>query len=442
MDDKNEINGGENAAAGENVFRGRNFRLVFFGALVSELGAILYSFAVSFYILEITDNNAFLQGLYLAVCGVVTLLFTPVGGVLGDRFHKARIMSACDWLKGGIILAATALMLLFPARGAHVIILFGVGVLGNAVSGIFNPAAGALLPHIVPEDRLQQANSYFSLKSAAESILGVALAGVLYAALDVRLLFLLVGVCYVLSGVSEMFIRYAHTPPKERMTIRLALHDMGDGFRYLRGQEAIMAMMVAILFVNFFIAPLGGNFLPYFIKTDVAGAPSYILDRFLAPEHWDSVFSICIGLSALVGSAVLSARPQAEKIGRSVALRLCGMAGLMAAFTVAYWLLVDRGVSLNAFLLLFSLGALVLGFLVVSINIPTSTALMRLVDRDKLSKVSSITSVLSQGLTPVASVLAGAVLQLFGCTPLLLVCSLGFAAAALSLLLSKKAREI
>ena len=46
-----------------NVFAGRNFRLVFFGALVSELGALLYSFAVSFYILEISNNNAFLQGL-------------------------------------------------------------------------------------------------------------------------------------------------------------------------------------------------------------------------------------------------------------------------------------------------------------------------------------------------------------------------------------------
>ena len=75
-----------------NVFAGRNFRLVFFGALVSELGAVLYSFAVSFYILEISNNNAFLQGLYLALCGVAMLVLTPVGGVLGDRFNKARIM--------------------------------------------------------------------------------------------------------------------------------------------------------------------------------------------------------------------------------------------------------------------------------------------------------------------------------------------------------------
>ena len=70
-----------------NVFSVRNYRLVFFGALVSELGALLYSFAVSFYILDVSGNNAFLQGLYLALCGVALLLFTPDFGPVGKRIY-------------------------------------------------------------------------------------------------------------------------------------------------------------------------------------------------------------------------------------------------------------------------------------------------------------------------------------------------------------------
>ena len=138
----------------ENVFRSRNYRLVFFGALVSELGALFYSFTVSFYILQISGNNAFLQGLYLSLCGVALLLFTPVGGVLGDRFSKAKIMYLCDFCKGGTIILATALMLLFPGADAHIVILFVLGILGNIISGIFNPAAGALIPSIVKENQL------------------------------------------------------------------------------------------------------------------------------------------------------------------------------------------------------------------------------------------------------------------------------------------------
>ena len=104
------------ASARDNVFFNRNFRLVFLGALVSELGALLYNFAVGFYILQISGNNAFLQGLYLALCGAALLVFTPVGGVLGDRFNKAKIMYVCDYIKGGMIILATALMLLSGNR--------------------------------------------------------------------------------------------------------------------------------------------------------------------------------------------------------------------------------------------------------------------------------------------------------------------------------------
>ena len=425
-----------------NVFFNRNYRLVFFGALVSELGAILYSFAVSFYILEITDNNAFLQGLYLALCGGTLLLATPVGGVLGDRFNKAKIMFLCDYMKGGIIILATVLMLLFRSSDAHVLILFAVGILGNAVSGVFSPAAGALLPHIVAEEKLQQANAYFSIKSSLQSILGVVLAGILYATLPIHLLFFLVGVCYLLSGVSEMFIRYEHKPSEEKLTLRLALSDMGDGLRYLKTQKALMALMAAILFINFFFSPLGSNFLPYFVKTDVAAAPSYLFDRFLTPELWSSVFSVMVGLSSLVGAIILSALPQEDKCGRKVALRLGYIAVVVLLLTASYWLLVDRGLSLNAFLILFCVGALLIGFLVVMINVPTSTVLMRVVDRNMLSKVSSLVSIVSQGLTPISSVLAGAVLQYLGSTILLLACALGFTATALFLLFNKKVQDI
>ena len=67
---------------------------------------------------------------------------------------------------------------------------------------------------------------------------------------------------------------------------------------------------------------------------------------------------------------------------------------------------------------------------------------MRVVDRDKLSKVTSIVSVLSQGLTPIASVLAGIVLQCWGSSLLLLICAMGFTAAALFLLFNRSAKEI
>ena len=425
-----------------NVFANRNYRLVFLGALVSELGALLYSFAVGFYILEISENNAFLQGLYLALCGVALLLFTPVGGVLGDRVNKAKIMYVCDYIKGGMIILATVLMMILPSPTAHIVILFILGILGNVVSGIFDPAAEAMLPNIVEAQQLQQANAYFSIKSSMESILGVVLAGILYAVLPLNVLFLAVGACFIASGVSEMLIRYAHTPSAEPITLRLAVSDMKDGVKYLRSQKAIMAILGAVLFINFFFTPVTGNFIPYFIKTDLASASDYLFDSLLKPELWSSVFSVCIGASSLIGAVMLSAREQEEKCGLKVAKRLCVFSGVMIAVAIGYWCLVSTGVSLNAFLLLFCAACLVLGFLLSFINIPLSTTLQRRVERNKLSKVSSLVSVGSQGMIPIASVLAGAALQNYGSTMLLAICAAGFTITAVLLLTNKHIHSI
>ena len=55
-------------------------------------------------------------------------------------------------------------------------ILFSLGIIGNIISGIFNPASTALIPHIVEPEQLQKANSYFTIKGALINILGVVLA--------------------------------------------------------------------------------------------------------------------------------------------------------------------------------------------------------------------------------------------------------------------------
>ena len=426
----------------KNVFLNRNYRLVFFGALVSNVGALLYSFAVSFYILEITENNAFLQGLYLALCGAVSLIFMPIGGVMGDRFHKGKIMFVCDYLKGGVILLATLAMILLKTTTAHLVILFVAGILGNAIGGIFTPASGALLPHIVEERQLQQANSYFSVMHSLQSIVGVVLAGVLYATVPIHLLFLIVGVCYLLSGVSEMFIRYAHERPEGKLTVRSALSDFAEGLRYLKMQKALLVLMIAILFINFFSAPVTSNFIPFFVKTDLAGAEHYLFDSFLTPELWSSVLSVLIGASSMIGALVLSARPQKEKVGRRVSVLLAIEAVILLGLTVGYWILVHRGVSLNVFLLVMSFGCLLTGLAVVNINVPTTTTLMRIVDKSMLSKVNSVISISSQGLIPIASVLAGAILQGLGSTALLLFCTIGFIITAVMLLVNPKTKEI
>ena len=100
-------------------------------------------------------------------------------------------MYICDYLKGGVIIGFT-LLLMFVIRSTtgQVIALFVVAVLSNALAGIFTPASAALLPQIVEEESFQQAQAYFSILNSFQSIVGIILAGVLYTMVPLNVLFL------------------------------------------------------------------------------------------------------------------------------------------------------------------------------------------------------------------------------------------------------------
>lgn len=428
----------------KNVFRNRNFTLTFLGALVSNVASLFYSFAVSFYILQITGNNAFLQGLYLAVGGATFCVVTLFGGVISDRFNKAKIMYICDYLKGAVIIGFT-LLLMFAIKSetAQVVGLFVVAVLSNAIAGIFTPASAALLPQIVEEESFQQAQSYFSILNSFQSIVGIVLAGVLYTMIPINVLFFIVGGCYILSAISEMFIRYQsqHEKRDEKLTIKAAFKDIGDGFKYMASIKALLIMMICILFINFFFAPVTDNFLPYFVATDVAGT-NYFFHETMAPEMWSSFFSVAFGVGSLIMGIVLSALPQMKKCNVSVRYSLLGIAILMGFAAMFYGFYRAGYIGINPLLIIDLCLFFFIGVCIVLVNVPSSTAMMRIIDKDKFGKVSSVLNIGSQGLIPIGMLLGGVALEYIGSLGLLIVCASGFLLAALVLFFSRPIREL
>lgn len=427
-----------------NVFRNRNFTLTFLGALVSNVASLFYSFAVSFYILKITGNNALIQGLYLAVGGGVFCVVTLFGGVISDRFNKAKIMYVCDYLKGAVIIGFT-LLLIFVIRSTtwQVVALFIIAVFSNAIAGIFSPASSALLPQIVEEKQFQQAQSYFSILQSFQSIVGVILAGVLYTTLDINTLFFIVGGCYILSAISEMFIRYEGKNEKrdEKLTVRAAFHDIGDGFKYLASIKPMLVMMICVLFINFFFAPIFDNFMPYFIATDVASS-DYMFREGLQPEMWNSFFSVAFGVGSLIMGIVLSMMKQKEKCNVTVRYSMMAVSVILGLFAMFYGLFQHGFVEMNPLLIITIAAFFLIGVLVVMINVPFSTAMMRIVDKDKFGKVSAVTSIGSQGLTPIAMLLGGAAISGIGPLGLLIICAGGFLVTSLFLFFTPSIREL
>ncbi len=415
----------EAEATKKNVFAYRNYSLTFFGALVSNLGSILYSFAVSFYILKLTGNNAFIQGAYLATGGIVYVLITLFGGVISDRFHKGKIMFICDYLKGGLIIGMTLIMM-FACKSdiSKVVVLFIITVLGNAIGAIFSPASASLLPLIIPEESLQQGQSYYSVMQSANGIAGVILAGILYGVLPTNILFLIVGGCYVISALTEMFIRYNHQGNAEKLTIKTVFSDIGVGIKYMVGFKPLFYLIIAMLFINFFFAPISENFIPYFIATDVSSG-EYLFKGIMEPEMWNSIISVALAIGMVIMAIVVSTKETKSTIIKGLRVSFIIVDAVLVVLAVIYFMFYKGIIPLNAMIISLAAGAFCFGLLLPTINIPSATKIMTLTEKDKLGKVSSVIDVGSQGLIPLASFLAGIAINGLGAHWLLVICAGG-----------------
>lgn len=426
----------------KKVFRYKNFTLAFLGALVSNLGNTLYTFAVSFYILALTGNNAFIQGLYLATGGIVYVLVTLFGGVISDRFHKGKIMFICDYAKGGMLIAFTLLlMLVIKDANAKVAILFVIAVIGNIIAAIFSPAAASLLPHIVPEKSYQQGQSYYSLMQSSLGVLGIILAAVLYSVLDINVLFFIVGGCYVLSGVSEMFINYNYQKKEGKLTVKQVFRDIGEGMKYIGSIKPLLFLMIGILLLNFFVSPLSANFLPYFVATDVA-SHNYLFSHFLTPEMWSSVIQVAYAIGMIVMALIMSSRPQKDRIYKGLSISLIIFAGLYVVLTTLYVLFVNNLTDINVILVGFVPIGITMGMTLITINIPLTTKVLTIVDKDKLGKVNSVIDVGSQGLIPLSNFLAGLVISGLGPSWLCIISTAGLSLMTVFLIFNKYVKQL
>lgn len=410
----------------KNVFTNRNFVLAFLGAFVSNSGNILYSFAVSYYILALTGNNALIQGLYLATGGVVFTIVVLFGGVISDRFHKGKIMYICDYAKGAAIIGLTILLMsVIHESNGKVIALFVLAVISNVIAGIFSPASSSLLPHIVPEESFQQAQSYYSLMSSVQAILGIVLAGILYTTIPINVLFLIVGGCYVVSGFSEMFIRYEFVKPEGKLSVKTVFTDLGSTFKYLTTLKPVFYLIIAILFINFFFSPFSSNFLPYFVVTDVATNP-YWFNDVIQPEMVGSIGMIAFSIGSIIFAIILSTKQKKPHIAKGLRISFALTSAVFALVAMFYCLFKGGVINMNFLLVAMIVCFLAIGMCIVSINVPTSTTVITLVDKERLGKVNSLIDVGSQGLIPLSELLGGLILSSFGTVALLIGCASGF----------------
>ena len=238
----------------------RDFLLLWQGQAVSGVGTSLSQIATIYWLLQAT-GSATTMGLVSMASALPGVLLGPIGGAIADRFSRRRLIIAGDCVLGLVmLLVGVAFFVIEDAVGLKVGCLVAAGVLSGMVNAFFRPAVMASIPNLVPMTRLNTANALNSFSMMTSMTVGQAVGGVLFRLLGAPVLFIVNGVTYLLSSLSEAFIRMPQklpdTPPTLRSLMAAFGGDIVTGLRYVWGRAGLRNMVLAFAVLNFVTAPL------------------------------------------------------------------------------------------------------------------------------------------------------------------------------------------
>lgn len=220
----------------------RDFALLWTGLTVSLLGDGIYLVAIAWQVYELSNAPTALSVVGVAWT-VPLVLFILLGGVVSDRFDRRKVMIAGDAVRALAIGTMAALSLAGILELWHVIVLVGVYGAGEA---FFGPAYAAIVPDIVPRHLLVEANSLAQfMNPLALRMVGPALGGVAVAALSAGGAFLLDAGSFAFSAAVLLFMRPRPARRAAEVTVRSALRDIGEGFRFVRSQKWLWGTLLA-----------------------------------------------------------------------------------------------------------------------------------------------------------------------------------------------------
>lgn len=366
--------------------RDPEFRKLWVAMCVSLLGDGAFLVAVAWQVYELSDAPTAMSIVGIAMT-VPTILFLLVGGVASDRFDRRMLMVAADLLRALAGAALAGLALGGVLEVWHIAILAALYGTGAA---FFAPAFDALVPDIVPVERLAQANALDQLvRPLVLRMAGPALGGILVAAGGTGLVFALDSGSFLFSAAMLVLVR---VPAKAAQPGSLSVvRDLAEGWRFVRGRVWLWATFASAAVAYLcFMGPVE-VLLPYLVKNELDGSARDLGVVFAAG-----------GLGSVACALAMGQRDIPRR----------GITFIYVAWTLAT--LAVAGYGLSSALWQLMLAALAFNALETAGTIVWATMKQRHVPRAMLGRVSSLDWLISIGLLPLSFALTGPVAGAIG----------------------------
>ncbi|MDX2706949.1 MFS transporter [Streptomyces sp. PA03-6a] len=219
------------------VLRNRDFDLYWGGVVLSQIGTRGAVAANLYQVYELTGSTAQV-GLVGLAQAVALLVLSPVGGIYADRLDRRRLLQATQALALLVSAGLAALTLTGAATVGTVVVS---SLLATAAATFDQPARQALIPAMVPRDRLVDAFALLNPSRELAILVGPAFAGVLIALGGPGAVYVFDAVTYAVLVVVLALLR---VPPLAVDGKRLPLlESLWEGVGHVSGRPVVWQLM-------------------------------------------------------------------------------------------------------------------------------------------------------------------------------------------------------
>ena len=221
----------------------RNFRLLWLGQVVSQLGDWFDTIALYTLLSKLTTDSGRAIGLLLVARFLPSFIVGTLSGTVVDRFSRRAIMIVSDLMRALVVLG-----FLFVRRPDQVWIVYVLTVLQLVFSTFFEPAKTAVIPSIVAGRELLAANTIASATWSVMLTLGAALGGFVTGWFGTDVAFIVDSLTYLVSAWLITSVHFPRRPKrvKSKLTLGKAtgITDAIEGARYVRARPRVFALLM------------------------------------------------------------------------------------------------------------------------------------------------------------------------------------------------------
>jgi DHA3 family macrolide efflux protein-like MFS transporter len=255
----------------------RKYLIIWVGEVASIVGSALTSFALGVWIYERTDSVSMLTLNMLAYV-LPNLLFTPLAGVIADRWHRKWVMVMGD---AGVALTTLIVFLLIASGNLRIGYIYVLTAASATFGTLQWPAYTAAIPLIVPKQHLGRASALSQAGQGLGEMLSPLIAGSLYVmdSVGLRGILLIDFATFVFSTAMLLIVpipRHKRIVDAEAGTHNPSvLREMRTGWRYIAQRPGLLGLLIYFAVLNFFgefMYPLAQPLLLQTASPDAAGA--------------------------------------------------------------------------------------------------------------------------------------------------------------------------